>query len=357
VGKAGKDNGVLVLHILDQRRIEIETGYGMEGILPDAKCHWITEEIAVPFFKKNSFADGHYEVIRALVRAIKQPDIKHSELVSQRVTQPGTTTDRLPTIETHDAIALKYAPIADRFLYGRWTPVVFLALGGLIFVLVTASYRSRSRGQEPYARYKLLQSGSARLQYVSTLPVAASAYFAEYSRTGTFFSVAPVLVGSLFFMYWRRRKALNALREAPRICQCGKPMRRLDETEDDAYIAKGNVAEEAIHSMDYDVWLCACGKSKIEAYKGTSFATPCPKCSYRTFRVTDTRTLRAATTMSTGLSETTHTCANCNYSKVDTHVIPMISTSSNSSGSGSSGGSSGSFGGGSSGGGGAGSSY
>jgi uncharacterized protein len=39
VGKADKKNGVLVLHILDQKRIEIETGYGMEGILPDAKCH------------------------------------------------------------------------------------------------------------------------------------------------------------------------------------------------------------------------------------------------------------------------------------------------------------------------------
>ena len=30
VGKLGKDNGVLILHVLDQRRIEIETGYGME---------------------------------------------------------------------------------------------------------------------------------------------------------------------------------------------------------------------------------------------------------------------------------------------------------------------------------------
>jgi uncharacterized protein len=36
------------LHVLDQRRIEIETGYGMEGILPDVKCLWIVKEIAVP---------------------------------------------------------------------------------------------------------------------------------------------------------------------------------------------------------------------------------------------------------------------------------------------------------------------
>ncbi|MBX7057890.1 MAG: TPM domain-containing protein [Leptospirales bacterium] len=35
IGKRGKDNGLLVLPILDQRRVEIETGYGMEGDVPD----------------------------------------------------------------------------------------------------------------------------------------------------------------------------------------------------------------------------------------------------------------------------------------------------------------------------------
>ncbi|MCE9598908.1 MAG: TPM domain-containing protein [Spirochaetia bacterium] len=54
IGKADKDNGLLVLHILDQRRVEIETGYGMEGTLPDVKCKWILDEIGVPFFKASS---------------------------------------------------------------------------------------------------------------------------------------------------------------------------------------------------------------------------------------------------------------------------------------------------------------
>ncbi|HMU84863.1 MAG TPA: TPM domain-containing protein, partial [Leptospiraceae bacterium] len=48
IGKAKKNNGVLVLHILDQRRIEIETGYGQEGALPDVKCKWILDEVVVP---------------------------------------------------------------------------------------------------------------------------------------------------------------------------------------------------------------------------------------------------------------------------------------------------------------------
>ena len=36
IGKDGEDNGVLFLTSVGDRRVEIETGYGIEGILPDA---------------------------------------------------------------------------------------------------------------------------------------------------------------------------------------------------------------------------------------------------------------------------------------------------------------------------------
>jgi uncharacterized protein len=134
-------------------------------------------------------------------------------------------------------------------------------------------------------------------------------------------------------------------------------MHRLDEQQDDAYIEKGNIAEESIGSVDYDVWLCDDKHSVIESYQGKSPAAACSQCHYRTYRVTDTRTLYSATTVSTGMREITHTCANCQYTKIDNVVIPVIATSSNRSSGGSSGRSGGSFGGGRSGGGGAGSSY
>ena len=37
-GKKGKDNGVLVLLAISERLWRIETGYGVEGILPDGLC-------------------------------------------------------------------------------------------------------------------------------------------------------------------------------------------------------------------------------------------------------------------------------------------------------------------------------
>ena len=356
VGKAGKDNGILVLHVLDQRRIEIETGYGLEGTLPDAKIHWILQEIAIPFFKKDSIADGHYEVVRALVRAVEQPQIKRTDLISSLVTQPGSTTDIVPDRGGRDDIAVKYSTLSEHVVYGKWTPIVLLALGTAAYLWIAGWYRTRSRDKAPYAKYQLFNSGISRLQYVSLLPVAAAALVFEHSQTATFFSPIPVLLLLGFVMLRQRSSALKSLRDEPRICHCGKSMRRLDEHQDDAYIEKGNVAEESIGSVDYDVWLCDDGHSAIESYKGRSPAAACSQCSYQTYRVTNTSTLHPATTVSAGLREITYTCANCQYQKIDKVIIPVITNSSGRSGSGS-GRSSGSFGGGRSGGGGAGSSY
>jgi uncharacterized protein len=356
VGKAGKDNGVLVLHVLDQRRVEIETGYGLEGTLPDLKVRWIIQEIAAPFFNKDSIADGHYEIVRALIRGIEQPQIKHTDLISSFVTQPGSTIDNMPDRGGRDDIAIKYSSLSEHVYYGKWTPIVLLVLGGSVYLWISTWVWSRSKGKEPYAKYQLFNSGVSRVQYVSLLPLTASALVFESARNGTFYSPLPVLLVLGLAMLWRRTTVLKALRNEPRICHCGKPMHRLDEQQDDAYIEKGNVVEESIGSVDYDVWLCDDAHSAIESYKGQSPAAACSQCHYRTYRVTGTRTLYPATTASTGLREITCTCANCNYQKIDNVIIPVIATTSGRSSS-SSGSSTGSFGGGRSGGGGAGANY
>src|SRR5688572_11695707 len=82
VGHKGVDDGVLVLHVLDQRRIEIETGYGEEGALPDAKCAWLIEEVAKPLFKQEEMARGHLALSAGLELAIRNPAIDHATLMA-----------------------------------------------------------------------------------------------------------------------------------------------------------------------------------------------------------------------------------------------------------------------------------
>jgi hypothetical protein len=48
IGKRGTDNGVMVLLAIHDRRVEIETGYGVEGILPDGKAGEIIRTAMLP---------------------------------------------------------------------------------------------------------------------------------------------------------------------------------------------------------------------------------------------------------------------------------------------------------------------
>ena len=58
VGKKGKDNGLVVLLVIDQRAIQFYTGYGLEGILPDAICKRIQVRDMLPYLKENKWDEG-----------------------------------------------------------------------------------------------------------------------------------------------------------------------------------------------------------------------------------------------------------------------------------------------------------
>lgn len=58
IGQADKDNGILVLLAKDDRRIAINTGYGVEEFLTDAMSKRIIENIIVPLFKQNDYYGG-----------------------------------------------------------------------------------------------------------------------------------------------------------------------------------------------------------------------------------------------------------------------------------------------------------
>lgn len=59
VGQKGKDNGVIILvkpkQLLSKGEVFIATGYGMEGVLPDAICKRIIERKMIPLFKENKY--------------------------------------------------------------------------------------------------------------------------------------------------------------------------------------------------------------------------------------------------------------------------------------------------------------
>lgn len=58
VGQAGQDNGVVILVARDDREVRIETGYGLEGAIPDAVAARIYRNVMVPYFREGRFYEG-----------------------------------------------------------------------------------------------------------------------------------------------------------------------------------------------------------------------------------------------------------------------------------------------------------
>jgi uncharacterized protein len=58
IGKRGQDNGLLFLVAVEDRRMWITTGYGLEGVLPDGKVGEIRDRVIVPFFRAGRYREG-----------------------------------------------------------------------------------------------------------------------------------------------------------------------------------------------------------------------------------------------------------------------------------------------------------
>lgn len=58
IGRKGVDKGVLIFITLKERKMRIETGYGVEGILPDGLVGEIRDRYMLPYLKQNRFGEG-----------------------------------------------------------------------------------------------------------------------------------------------------------------------------------------------------------------------------------------------------------------------------------------------------------
>jgi uncharacterized protein len=70
IGQKGLDNGVILLVFLDDRKLRLEVGYGLEGRLPDAIAGAIIREQIAPSFRQQRYAEGIDAGLTAIFKAI-----------------------------------------------------------------------------------------------------------------------------------------------------------------------------------------------------------------------------------------------------------------------------------------------
>jgi uncharacterized protein len=70
LGNKEKDNGVLLLIAIDDHKMRIETGQGLEGVLTDALCNQIIRNEMAPNFRKNDYDTGVTLAVNAIMNGI-----------------------------------------------------------------------------------------------------------------------------------------------------------------------------------------------------------------------------------------------------------------------------------------------
>ncbi len=91
IGQAGKDNGILFLLAMEERRTHIEVGYGLEGLISDGDAGEILDRYGVPDFRNGDYGLGFYRSMLAVA------DIIARDAGVQLTGSPGT--ESLPSSE------------------------------------------------------------------------------------------------------------------------------------------------------------------------------------------------------------------------------------------------------------------
>ena len=70
IGQKGKDNGALLIVAPNERKVRIEVGYGLEGVLTDAQSRIIIEGTILPAFRRGDFDAGVRDGVAAMLRVL-----------------------------------------------------------------------------------------------------------------------------------------------------------------------------------------------------------------------------------------------------------------------------------------------
>lgn len=317
IGKDDRDNGVLLLVSINDRKMALRTGYGAEGILPDAVCSRIIRNDLRPHFRNADYDGGILQALNTMKQAMTSDEARR-ELMSA---------------QANDARAEGEDDFFSVYIF------ICAIMGGMALLIVVLVYFSNRKKPTANA-YAALDRYRVGMMVCSFLSLGC---------------VFPAYVLLLLLM--------RHVRLHKRLCpRCQTRMARVDEETDNDYLTPGQDVEERLDSVDYDVWLCPkCGETDI-----IPFINPqknyevCPQCHARAMVLTNKRTLYPSTTTHEGQGVEEYECLNCHNRTQRRFTIakqaapPVIIIPGGGFGGGGGGGfSGGSFGGGMTGGGGA----
>jgi uncharacterized protein len=142
IGKKAQNNGLLVLFVMDSHIVRFHTGYGLEGMLPDATCKRIQQRYMIPAFREGNWDLGMVQGVRALGSILQNEE-------------PASASDD------------------DEDGFAGFLVLVAIVVGTIIFIVVSGRESTRC----PHCHKRSLQKmSSQRLRLSNGLHVIRTTY-------------------------------------------------------------------------------------------------------------------------------------------------------------------------------------
>lgn len=284
VGKADKDNGVIILIVPDQREAWIATGYGVEGVIPDISAAKIINRSVVPYMRNNDL-DGAVEA------------------VTEDVVKILSDSQAAEELKSHNKDSWEQLPQSDLSTEDFINFIVLVVIG--IFLIAFAKYFYDVKKYRKLDRYSQARGW-------------------HDSKT-TYLLLGIFSLGLGLIPYWLSQRKYKKARNSPLDCPtCNGKMHKLDEEEDNKYLSASQDLEERLNSVDYDVWVCPdCGTVERYAFpnKFTKYEK-CPNCHTVAMSMVKDHVLVPATTRHTGTGEKIYECKYCHNQTRRRYTIP-----------------------------------
>ncbi len=281
IGKKDKDNGVLMLISINDRKVVIRTGYGAEGVLPDVIASNIIRHNIAPHFREGDYDGGVVEALGVMNSALTSDEARE-ELMSQYANDAGASSG------DGDELWQIYLGFCT-----------FVGCGALLMVVLLYFTSRRLPTANAYAQLQ-----KVKLPLLVATPLAL------------LFPLPAFLLLVLLMRHVRLHK---------RLCpNCSTRMSRVDEDNDNNYLTPSQDAEERLDSVDYDVWLCPkCGETDIIPYVNPSKNySVCPRCNARAAVLVNRRIIYRPTTTREGRGAEEFVCLNCRNRWDKPYTIP-----------------------------------
>lgn len=135
LGRKGVDDGVLLLIAKQDKKLRIEVGYGLEGVLNDATAKRIISETITPRFKQGDFYGGIDAGLDAIIKVVDGEALPPPRTIADAGSAPSGISDQLETLFFVGFILVFVIGGVLRAIFGRFLGAGII--GGIAGVLAS----------------------------------------------------------------------------------------------------------------------------------------------------------------------------------------------------------------------------